>query len=71
MEISQYLWYIESTRKWTFQVVQAIGRTLNFKPVFEHPGPARWGTILPNGTHTGMVGKETHIKQYIINKQRN
>ncbi|XP_042855535.1 ionotropic receptor 21a-like [Penaeus japonicus] len=41
----------------TLQVVEAIGSTLNFKPVFEHPGPARWGTILPNGTHTGMVGR--------------
>ncbi|XP_066958194.1 ionotropic receptor 21a-like isoform X2 [Macrobrachium rosenbergii] len=34
-----------------------MGQALNFNPVFEHPGPELWGTILPNGTHTGMIGR--------------
>ncbi|XP_068245258.1 ionotropic receptor 21a-like [Palaemon carinicauda] len=39
------------------EVIKAMGQALNFIPIFEHPGPERWGTILPNGTHTGMVGR--------------
>ncbi|XP_066958193.1 ionotropic receptor 21a-like isoform X1 [Macrobrachium rosenbergii] len=39
------------------EVIKAMGQALNFNPVFEHPGPELWGTILPNGTHTGMIGR--------------
>ena len=29
---------------------------MNFIPVFEHPGPEKWGKILENGSHSGMIG---------------
>ncbi|XP_069184098.1 ionotropic receptor 21a [Procambarus clarkii] len=39
------------------KVVNALGEALNFTPVFYSPGQDMWGTLLPNGTFTGMVGQ--------------
>lgn len=39
------------------QVMRALGEALNFTPEFFNPGPDLWGSLLPNGTFSGMVGR--------------
>ncbi|XP_050721175.1 glutamate receptor ionotropic, kainate glr-3-like [Eriocheir sinensis] len=39
------------------RVMRALGEALNFTPEFFNPGPDLWGSLLPNGTFSGMVGQ--------------
>lgn len=49
-------WY-ERVGMDVLQVMRALGEALNFTPEFFNPGPDLWGSLLPNGTFSGMVGR--------------